>query len=636
MSISEIPVVESVQLAIEEINASGGLLGGRKVLPKLADGRSDWPTFASQAETLLADDKVCAVFGCWTSASRKTVRPIFEAYGGLLFYPVQYEGLEQSPNIVYLGAAPNQQIIPAVKWAFDNLGQRFYLVGSDYVFPRAANAVIGDQIKALGGKILGADYIPLGGADVQAVVARIVAAKPDVILNTINGDTNVAFFRALREAGITPAKIPTISFSIGESELPAPRPAHLRGGLRGVELLPDARQSPQRRLHRRLPETLRGRPRRLRSHGGGLLRREALGAGGGGGRDREHHRGPQGDPRPEHGRPRGRDPHRPRDAARVAPRARRPDPGRRPVRRRLGLGPPRPAPAVPALPDARRMGAVPRGPARRLARPLGGARHPRRRRPRPALPDMFLSALIHPRRYLSAQLFWRFFLLSLPVLLAGGVLLSRSAERQIRTQASENLAAIAADKASKIEAYARGKLREVQFLAAQPYMPGLFAGKRDALAFLGDVGGYRNLCLFSTRGSLVFSQHPESAPHAGAAPHRGPHPDADERRDLRLHPRPLHEHPRRLRRRAGLRPGGRDHRRRRGAAPQRGDLPRGERLHGAGPDRGDRHRPDRRGRRGGGGAAPPPAGRRLLAPLPGGPASPPRSGRPSPGTGSRR
>jgi urea transport system substrate-binding protein len=226
MSISETPVVEAVRLSIEEINASGGLLGGRKVEPIIADGKSDWPTFASESRRLMSDEKVCAVFGCWTSASRKTVRPIFEELGGLLFYPVQYEGLEESPNIIYLGAAPNQQIIPAVKWAFDNLNsRRFYLVGSDYVFPRAANAVIGDQVKALGAQIVGEDYIPLGRTDVETMVSRIVAAHPDVILNTINGDTNVAFFKALRAAGITPAVIPTISFSIGESELPALNPS---------------------------------------------------------------------------------------------------------------------------------------------------------------------------------------------------------------------------------------------------------------------------------------------------------------------------------------------------------------------------------------------------------------------------
>jgi len=226
MAISEMSVVDAVLLAIEEINASGGLLGGRKVMAIVADGRSDWPTFAKESRHLITDEKVCAVFGCWTSASRKTVRPIFEELGGLLFYPVQYEGLEQSPNIIYLGAAPNQQIIPAVKWALDNLGShRFYLVGSDYVFPRAANAVISDQVKALGAQVVGEDYIPLGRTDVQGMVDRIVAAKPDIILNTINGDTNVAFFKTLRAAGISPKQIPTISFSIGESELPALNPS---------------------------------------------------------------------------------------------------------------------------------------------------------------------------------------------------------------------------------------------------------------------------------------------------------------------------------------------------------------------------------------------------------------------------
>jgi len=230
MSISETPVKEAVELSIEEINASGGLLGGRRVEPIIADGRSDWPTFAQESRRLMSDEKVCAVFGCWTSASRKTVRPIFEELNGLLFYPVQYEGLEQSPNIIYLGAAPNQQIIPAVKWAYDNLNsRRFYLVGSDYVFPRAANAVISDQVKALGATVLGEDYIPLGGTEVQAIVTRIVAAHPDVILNTINGDTNLAFFKALRAAGISPATIPTISFSIGESELPSLNPSACAG-----------------------------------------------------------------------------------------------------------------------------------------------------------------------------------------------------------------------------------------------------------------------------------------------------------------------------------------------------------------------------------------------------------------------
>jgi urea transport system substrate-binding protein len=218
MAISERAVAEATLLAIDEINAAGGLLG-RKLEPVLADGRSDWPTFAAEATRLITEAKVHVIFGCWTSASRKSVKPVVEHYRHLLFYPVQYEGLESSPHIVYIGSAPNQQILPGVKWAFDHLGRQFFLVGSDYVFPRTANAIITDQLAALGGQVLGEAYVPLGSTDVQEVVHSIVRTQPEVILNTINGDSNVAFFRALRAAGVTPQRIPTLSFSIAEHEL---------------------------------------------------------------------------------------------------------------------------------------------------------------------------------------------------------------------------------------------------------------------------------------------------------------------------------------------------------------------------------------------------------------------------------
>lgn len=218
MAISEKSVVDATRLAIEEINEKGGVLG-REIQPVVVDGASDWPTFARGAETLITTEKVSVVFGCWTSASRKTVKPVFEKHDHLLFYPVQYEGLEESPNIVYTGAAPNQQIIPAVKWCFDHLGKKLFLVGSDYVFPRTANAIIKGQVAALRGEIVGEQYLLLGSREVKGVVAAIVEAKPDVILNTINGDTNVAFFQELRAAGITPEKIPSMSFSIAEDEL---------------------------------------------------------------------------------------------------------------------------------------------------------------------------------------------------------------------------------------------------------------------------------------------------------------------------------------------------------------------------------------------------------------------------------
>ncbi|MEA5515796.1 urea ABC transporter substrate-binding protein [Nodularia sp. UHCC 0506] len=218
MAISEKSVVDATLLAIEEINAQGGVIG-KKIQPIVVDGASNWQTFAQKAEKLIVQEKVVTVFGCWTSASRKTVNPVFNKYNHLLIYPVQYEGLEASPNIIYTGAAPNQQIIPAVKWSFDNLGKKFFLVGSDYIFPRTANAIIKDQVTALQGKILGEEYILLGSNQVATAIQKIVATQPDIILNTINGDSNIYFFQALKNAGITADKIPTISFSLAEEEL---------------------------------------------------------------------------------------------------------------------------------------------------------------------------------------------------------------------------------------------------------------------------------------------------------------------------------------------------------------------------------------------------------------------------------
>lgn len=219
MAISEKAVIDATLLAIDEINEQGGLLG-RRVEAVVEDGESDGPTFAAKAEKLISEDKVCTVFGCWTSASRKTVLPVFEKHNHLLFYPVQYEGLEQSPNIIYTGAAPNQQIIPAVKWAVSALQKKkLFLVGSDYVFPRCANAIIRDVAAGLGAEVVGEEYLLLGSSDVAGLVQKIVDAKPDVILNTINGDSNVAFFRSLRMAGIKSESTPAISFSISEPEL---------------------------------------------------------------------------------------------------------------------------------------------------------------------------------------------------------------------------------------------------------------------------------------------------------------------------------------------------------------------------------------------------------------------------------
>lgn len=230
MAISEKSVVDAEMLAIEQIN-NGVKVLGKQIEPIVEDGASDWPTFAEKAAKLIDQDKVVAVFGCWTSASRKAVLPVFESKNHLLWYPVQYEGQECSKNIFYTGAAPNQQIEPAVKWLLDNKGKEFFLVGSDYVFPRTANTIIKAQLASLGGKVVGEDYLPLGGTEVTPIISKIKAALPNggVIFNTLNGDSNVAFFKQLQGAGLTADKYPTMSVSIAEEEVKAIGPEYLKG-----------------------------------------------------------------------------------------------------------------------------------------------------------------------------------------------------------------------------------------------------------------------------------------------------------------------------------------------------------------------------------------------------------------------
>lgn len=220
MAISETTVKEAELMAIDEINAAGGVLG-KKIEPVIEDGASDWPTFAEKATKLIDQDKVVTIFGCWTSASRKAVLPVFESKNHMLWYPVQYEGQECSKNIFYTGAAPNQQIEPAVDWLLENKGKKFFLVGSDYVFPRTANTIIKEQLKVKGGETVGEDYLPLGNTEVTPIITKIKAALPDggVIFNSLNGDSNVAFFKQLQAAGLKPDKYPTMSVSIAEEEV---------------------------------------------------------------------------------------------------------------------------------------------------------------------------------------------------------------------------------------------------------------------------------------------------------------------------------------------------------------------------------------------------------------------------------
>lgn len=230
MAISEKSLVDSTQLAIEEINKAGGVLG-KQIEAIVEDGASDWPTFAEKAKKLIDQDKVVVVFGCWTSASRKAVLPVFESKDHLLFYPVQYEGQECSKNIFYTGAAPNQQIEPSVEWLLKNKGKEFFLVGSDYVFPRTANTIIKAQLEALGGKVVGEDYLPLGNSEVTPIISKIKQALPNggVIYNSLNGDSNVAFFKQMQGAGLTADKYPSMSVSIAEEEVKAIGPEFLKG-----------------------------------------------------------------------------------------------------------------------------------------------------------------------------------------------------------------------------------------------------------------------------------------------------------------------------------------------------------------------------------------------------------------------
>lgn len=215
MAASERPLLDAVEMAVEEINASGGLLG-RKVEVVVADGKSDNAVFAAEAERLISQEKVSVLFACWTSSCRKAVKPVVEKHHHLMFYPIQYEGLEQSPYIFYTGAVPNQQIMPGTRWAMDNLGRRAYLLGSDYVYPHIASHIIRDVVVANAGKVVAERYLPLGETNFKAVIAELRVLKPDVVFNNINGDSNISFFRALRDADL--GDLPVVSFSQSEEE----------------------------------------------------------------------------------------------------------------------------------------------------------------------------------------------------------------------------------------------------------------------------------------------------------------------------------------------------------------------------------------------------------------------------------
>ncbi len=227
MAISETVLKDTVLMAIDEINAKGGVLG-KKLEPVVVDPASNWPLFAERARQLITQDKVAVVFGCWTSVSRKSVLPVFEELNSLLFYPVQYEGEELSKNVFYTGAAPNQQAIPAVEYLMSRDGgsaKRFVLLGTDYVYPRTTNKILRAFLKSKGipdSDIMEA-YTPFGHSDYQTIIANVKKfaseGKKTAVVSTINGDSNVPFYKELGNAGLKATDVPVVAFSVGEEEL---------------------------------------------------------------------------------------------------------------------------------------------------------------------------------------------------------------------------------------------------------------------------------------------------------------------------------------------------------------------------------------------------------------------------------
>ena len=222
MAISETGSVQAEKLAIEQINAMGGVLG-RKIEFIQEDGASDWPTFAEKSKKLLVNDKVAAVFGCWTSASRKAALPVFEQYNGMLYYPTFYEGLEQSPNVIYTGQEATQQILEGLDWANEKTdAKKYFLLGSDYIWPRTSNKIARKHIEnVLKDKVVGEEYYPLGHTQFNSVINKIKLKKPDVVFISVVGGSNVAFYKQLKAAGIdmTKEKPLFLTISVTEDEI---------------------------------------------------------------------------------------------------------------------------------------------------------------------------------------------------------------------------------------------------------------------------------------------------------------------------------------------------------------------------------------------------------------------------------
>src|SRR5689334_9841624 len=220
MAISETGSIQAEQLAIDQINAMGGILG-RKIKIIVEDGASDWPTFAEKAKKLLVNDRVASVFGCWTSASRKAVLPVFEKENGMLYYPTFYEGLEQSKNVIYTGQEATQQILAGIDWITkEKKAKSFYFIGSDYIWPRTSNKIARKHIEnMLKLKVVGEEYFPLGHTQFNSLINKIKLKKPDVIYSIVVGGSNVAWWKQLKAAGVTSDKQTILTISVTEDEV---------------------------------------------------------------------------------------------------------------------------------------------------------------------------------------------------------------------------------------------------------------------------------------------------------------------------------------------------------------------------------------------------------------------------------
>lgn len=218
IALAEASLVDAEKLAIDEINAAGGVMG-KKIEPIVEDGASDWPTFAEKTKKLLDRDKVAAIIGCYTSASRKAILPVLHQSHGLLYYPTYYEGQEQDKSVIYTSQEATQSVIAAIEWMAKQEGKTFYLVGSDYIYPRTCNKIAKPTIARLGGKLVGEEYAPLGHTEFSSIINKIKAAKPDWVYSTVVGGSNVAFYKQLKAAGLDGEKLKLLSTVVSENEI---------------------------------------------------------------------------------------------------------------------------------------------------------------------------------------------------------------------------------------------------------------------------------------------------------------------------------------------------------------------------------------------------------------------------------